>query len=329
VRISFSIAMLLLAHIAACDDGQAGGGGSDVDTDSDTDSDTDGDTDTDGDSDSDSDSDSDTDTDADGPVPGDWIAITPSTFTMGSPESDSCRVDNEDEHPVQLTIDYELMATEVTAGWFEEVAGYASTAFPECGDDCPAGLITWDMAAAYCNALSPLAGLESCYECAGTGDETSCVEAAPYDGGAIASCEGYRLPTEAEWEHAYRAGTTTQTYNGPLEACDGLQEVLDEIAWYRDNADFEPHPVGTKEPNDLGLHDMSGNVWEWTNDRYQEHLGSGLAIDPGGAAAGDSRVMRGGSYACLASEVRASHRSGLPEAIAGSNVGLRCARTLP
>jgi sulfatase modifying factor 1 len=74
---------------------------------------------------------------------------------------------------------------------------------------------------------------------------------------------------------------------------------------------------------------MSGNVWEWTNDRYIEHLGSDLAVDPGGALSGDNRVMRGGSYSCLASEVRASHRSGLPHDLSGSNVGARCARTLP
>ena len=215
---------------------------------------------------------------------------------MGSPLDDPCRNINEDLHQVQVTIAFELMSTEVTIGWFEEVMGYTPTTDPECGDDCPEGMLTWDLSAAYCNALSCLAGLDPCYECAGEGADTICNEVAEHDGGAIAACAGYRLPTEAEWEYAYSAGTTGQTYNGPLEACSGPQEVLEEIAWYCSNSDYEVHPVATKAANAWRLFDQSGNVWEWTNDRYIDFLGYDLAVDPGGAATGDSRVMRGGSF---------------------------------
>jgi formylglycine-generating enzyme required for sulfatase activity len=114
------------------------------------------------------------------------------------------------------------------------------------------------------------------------------------------ACEGYRLPTEAEWEYAARAGTQTDFYAGnfaarsaPLEAPD---PILDRIAWYAFNSGKVSHPVGLKEPNAWGLYDMAGNVFEWVFDRYgASGYGAGPLVDPTGVVDGPYRVVRGGA----------------------------------
>ena len=111
----------------------------------------------------------------------------------------------------------------------------------------------------------------------------------------------YRLPTEAEWEYAARAGTTTAYSFGDNE------NRLGEYAWYADNVDFKIHGVGQKQSNDWGLYDMHGNVWEWVHDRYGSYAG-GPVSDPQGPSSGSVRVLRGGSWNFYASNCRSALR---------------------
>jgi formylglycine-generating enzyme required for sulfatase activity len=246
---------------------------------------------------------------------------------MGAPEGEVCQVSaNQVQHQVTLTHAFEMSETEVTFAEFLEVYGEPHPTAGDC-PDCPIPLMNWHRAAAVCNAYSGYAGLLPCYECTGIGNDLKCTELrGPYE------CYGYRLPTEAEWEFAYRAGTQTPTYNGTINNCGSLDSNLDEISWFLYNSAVNnapaAHPVAGKVPNAWGFYDMSGNMWEWTHDGYITDLSTFTSTDPVVPSPDGARVMKGGSYNCLPGEVKAAHRSGLPAEIAGSNVGVRCARTL-
>lgn len=256
------------------------------------------------------------------PAPGVWVRIEPGTFAMGSAPDEACHVSaNDVRHEVTLTRAYEIQSTEVTQEQYTAMLGANPSSFQdECGPDCPVEMTDWHAAARYCNALSDFTDLEPCYACEGA----RCTEAVD-----PSECTGYRLPTEAEWEHAYRAGTTTPIYAGELTVCGSLDPLLDGIAWFLYDGEGQTHPVAAKLPNAWGLFDMSGNVWEWTADGYAEDLSLLPGTDPfTPQTPDDARVMRGGSYNCLPGENRAAHRSGLPSIITGQNVGFRCARSL-
>lgn len=185
---------------------------------------------------------------------------------------------------------YLLGAVPVTQERYAEVTGqWPSTAR---GAGLPVEGVSWWDAVRFCNALSAREGLAPAYDLAG--------ESVDWDAGA----DGYRLPTEAEWEHACRAGTSGPRY-GPL----------DDIAWYRDNAEERSHPVGRKQGNAWGAHDMLGNVWEWCWDVYDAEV------------YGSYRVLRGGGWydehwSCRASVRRRSHPT-----FRIDDVGLRLARS--
>ena len=132
----------------------------------------------------------------------------------------------------------------------------------------------------------------------------------------------YRLPTEAEWEYAARAGSATAYAFGD----DAAQ--LDAYAWYADNAGNVTHPVGEKQPNDWGAHAMHGGVWEWVQDRYGPYRPEGAAGSPG-PPPGNRRVIRGGSWLSPAEDCRAASRSHAHAAFTGAHVGLRLVRTIP
>lgn len=257
-------------------------------------------------------------------APGEWIAVPIGTFTMSN-AADACREENEVAHDVTITRAFEMTKTEVTRAQFQEVMGYDPSTDTTCGADCPVETITWGMAAAYCNALSERTGATACYTCGSAGKKVSCSERLDVP---FATCLGYRLPSEAEWERAFRADEELAPYSGRITACTGEDPALVGTTWYRANAERKPHRVATKRPNAWGFHDLSGNVWEWTHDRFVPNLGTSPVTDPVQAKGEmDLRVMRGGSFNCEAYEVRGSHRSAIGQNVAGSNVGFRCARS--
>jgi formylglycine-generating enzyme required for sulfatase activity len=195
---------------------------------------------------------------------------------------------------------FRMSAFPVTQEWYARVTGERpSTAR---GGRLPVEGVSWWDAVRFCNALSVREGLTPAYEVGpGTGST---------DGDATAhwdtAADGYRLPTEAEWEHACRAGSTGPRY-GPL----------DEIAWYRGNSDDRVQPVGGRQPNAWGLYDMLGNVWDWCWDLYDAEV------------YGTYRVLRGGGWSdehwsCRASVRRRSHPT-----FRIDDVGFRVARSTP
>ncbi|MEV0241824.1 formylglycine-generating enzyme family protein [Streptomyces sp. NPDC050674] len=189
---------------------------------------------------------------------------------------------------------FRMSAYPVTQAWYAEVTGERPSAAR--GELLPVEGVSWWDAVRFCDALSRREGLTPAYTVR-PGDET-----ADWD----TTADGYRLPTEAEWEHACRAGTTGPRY-GPL----------DDIAWYRANSGDGVHPVGGREPNAWGLYDMLGNVWDWCWDLYDADV------------YGSYRVLRGGGWSdehwsCRASVRRRSHPT-----FRIDDVGFRVARSAP
>jgi formylglycine-generating enzyme required for sulfatase activity len=268
----------------------------------------------------------------DGPKPA-WVPIAKGTFTMGSPLGEPCRRSDEQQHQVTLTHDFEMQTTEVSVGQFFAFMGYNPANRP-CSPSasCPVEMVRWHEAVAYCNALSQKAGKASCYTCTGSGASVTCQEATAYGGAKIYTCPGYRLPTEAEWEYAYRAGTTTAYYSGVNDAATcGWSIVVDanadKIGWCSTNSSSNTHPAGQKQANAWGLYDMAGNVLEWCHDWYQSNIGSGPATDPWGSASGSSRILRGGSWSFPADLMRAASREFRTPEYWVNFIGFRCART--
>ncbi len=309
-----------------------------------------------------------------------FVPIEAGSFWMGSPSgcpgpdgypgdctAELGRESDETLHYVELTYDFELMTTEVTQGQWRAVAqaegwGEDPSYYSACGDDCPVELVSWFEVLEYANALSRNAGLTECYVlsgCTGTigsgcGGNYYC-----YDGYSCTTvslngvtkpqdCEGYRLPTEAEWEYSIRAGTTTAFYNGGItqQYRDPLDPNLDEIGWYGGNSGVDysggwncsgwypgsttcgTHPVASKAPNAWGLYDMSGNLWEWTWDWYQSAYQNDLDTDPIGPSTGSYRVDRGGSWGHYAWYCRSAGRLYYSPGARSNRVGARLCRSI-
>jgi formylglycine-generating enzyme required for sulfatase activity len=141
---------------------------------------------------------------------------------------------------------------------------------------------------------------------------------------------GMRLPTEAEWEYAYRAGTTTAFHGWPAQTAGTNHDTqVGNIAWFTSNSGNQTRPVGGLAPNGFGLHDMSGNVWEWVNDRYSgSYYASSPAADPLGPATGSGRVLRGGGWVNHTNNLRSSYRNNLSPDFAVINFGFRVVRSV-
>lgn len=211
-------------------------------------------------------------------------------FRMGSESGDS------DEKPVHsVTVSsFWMMSTEVVQREYSALMGTNPSRFK--GDDLPVERVSWFDAVAYANKLSERDGLTPSYRISGTSVEWD------------RSADGWRLPTEAEWEYAARGGDKSRghTYAGGND--------LGKVGWFTDNTGGKfgnTHPAGKKAANELGLFDLSGNVWEWCWDWYGSYSGD-AQYNPSGAVSETSRVIRGGSWNSGASNARSANRDHLP-----------------
>jgi len=207
----------------------------------------------------------------------------------------------------------------VTQGLWKAVMGSNPSEFSNCGDDCPVEQVSWNDCQAFIGKLN-----------------------------GMVSGGNFRLPTEAEWEYACRAGSTTAIYTGPMRIVGkNNSPELDPIAWYGGNSCVNyaggydcsgwrekqmscgrcgTHPVGRKQPNAWGLYDTIGNVWEWCED-WKGDYPSRSVTDPTGPSSGSRRVIRGGCWLNNARDCRSAlRRSGAPD-VRGHDLGFRLART--
>jgi len=240
------------------------------------------------------------------------VKIPAGTFMMGcTPEQEEyCDDDEKPAHKVEITKDFYLMESEVTQGIYEKVMGKGKLSNRRNGSDLPVDSITWLDAVKFANVLSQKENLEQCYLI--SGENVSWPNK---------NCNGWRLPTEAEWEYAARGGQNYK-YAG--------SDKTSDIAWNKSNSRNTTHEPCAKQKNGYGLCDMSGNVWEWVwdwkGDIYGEYAAQGTVIDPYGADSGYSRVKRGGSWSQGVSTFRVSNRS-VPIIITDYK-GFRLGRTL-
>ena len=253
-----------------------------------------------------------------------WALIPAGTFTMGPKIPDSLGYSNP--HVVTLTRDFWMRTTEVTQVEFLHLMGFTTTAFPDCGPTCPIDSVYFEATQFYCNKMSEEENLPFCYYCVQVDGRIGCHLderwATPYD------CPGYRLPTEAEWEYAARAGNPNETYAVDCEEpCESAWwETLDAIAWYDDNSGDTPHPVSFKEPNAFGLYDMLGNVVEWVEDGNRNYPTEHV-IDPFVPLSWDSCLFRGAGFNWGADFTTVYHRDGFSCGMTGYFQGFRIVRT--
>jgi len=256
-----------------------------------------------------------------------FVLIPAGSFMMGSPLSESERNDDETRHRVTITRSFYMQTTEVTQGQWRAVMGENPSHFQHCGDDCPVENVSWHDAQAFITKLNAKEGTVA-----------------------------YRLPTEAQWEYACRAGTETALYTGPMRMIGSNNAPeLDPIAWYGGNSCVEydgaydcsrwvdkqepcsrcgPHPVGLKEPNARGVYDMIGNVWEWCDDQCSYRSGIGVVTDTYRDGVvdplcrdGADRVYRGGSWYSSAEICRSAYRLIYNPDCKGGYLGFRLVRT--
>ncbi len=265
------------------------------------------------------------------------IPITPGEYTRGSPADEAGRSGDERAHRVKLTRGFLMAETEVTQAQYAALMGTNPSAFKGTAADGarPVERVSWLDAVNYCNALSVAEGLQPAYVIEGLAVSWT------------READGYRLPTEAEWEYAARAGTKTATYAGDLDMQGPrTAPVLDTIAWYGGNSASEhpqatgsawysdrasTQPVKSKQPNAWGLYGMLGNVWEWTWNRYTpdypESPADGAAlVDPVDVPRDIKRVIRGGAFDATPNHVRAASRGAHWRSWAETNIGFRPVR---
>ena len=215
------------------------------------------------------------------------VYVPGGTFAMGATaEQENYAINDEKPlHSVTLS-SYMIGQTEVTQELWLAVMGSNPSFF--IGNDCPVENVTWNECQTFIKKLNSLTG------------------------------QHFRLPTEAEWEYAARGGRKSigYTYAG--------DDDINTIAWYTDNSGGRTHPVALKQPNELGLYDMSGNVWEWCQDWYGSYS-SYSQTNPGGDSTGNFRVYRGGGWRRAASFCRSTRRNGNAPSRSNDDIGLRLA----
>ena len=212
------------------------------------------------------------------------IKVEAGTFKMGSTSGDS---DERPVHQVTLTNDYYIGETEVTQELWTAVMGSNPSYFTS-SNQLPVEEVSWNDCQTFITKLNVLTG------------------------------RAFRLPTEAEWEFAARGGNASEgyTYSG--------SNNVGDVAWYYDNSSSKTHDVATKAPNELGIYDMSGNVWEWCQDWYGSYS-SNAQTNPTGPTSGSSRVDRGGGWSNDDNYCRVANRSGSDASFTYEGLGLRLA----
>ena len=227
-----------------------------------------------------------------------FVRIEPDTFNMGSPPDEYFRYEDETRHEVTLTQAYYMQSTEVTQGQWEAVMGNNPSYFNDCGDDCPVERVSWQEAQNFIDKLN-------------------------------ARCEGtYRLPTEAEWEYACRAGSETAFANGKITEEYLVPDAnLNAMGWYSYNSNRSIHPVAQKNANAWGLYDMHGNVCEWCQDWYDTYPARAVT-DPKGPSDRLYRVFRGGSWQDGFRFCRSAYRDDGDPGRGNNRIGFRVVRVL-
>ncbi len=204
-----------------------------------------------------------------------FVPIPAGEFQMGCTKGDTeCNYNEKPQHTVKISKSFYMGKFEVTQGQWKMLMGKNPSSFKECGENCPVESVSWNDAQEFIKRLCVRENYSPCK---------------------------YRLPTEAEWEYAARAGTKTKYYWGDT--------INDAYLWYNNNSGGTTNPVGKKKPNAWGLYDMSGNVWEWVEDWYDEIY---YIKNPNinGPSSGKIRVLRGGSWNFKAGDGRLSYRGG-------------------
>jgi formylglycine-generating enzyme required for sulfatase activity len=242
----------------------------------------------------------------------DFVLIKGGSFLMGSPTSEAGREKDETRHRVTVS-DFTMGKYEVTQREYRQIMGSNPSQFK--GDDLPVENVTWFEAVQYCNARSTREGLAPAYTIR------------RQDVSWNRTAAGYRLPTEAEWEYACRAGTTS-----PFST--GANITTDQANYYgtypyenlqRGEYRQKTVPVRSFGPNPRGLHTMHGNVWEWCWDWYGSY-GSADQVDPAGPSSGVYRVYRGGGWNDFGRHLRSAYRAASSPSNRSGNLGFRLVR---
>ncbi len=238
------------------------------------------------------------------------VLVPAGEFVMGSEDGQ-----DDEKPPRKIKVDAFLIdRTEVTQAMYDKLIPEGNQTHFK-GPNRPVEQISWVRAVLYCNERSKAEGLEPCYD-----EET---------GECDFEANGYRLPTEAEWEYACRAGTDAAYFFGDQA------DKLDDHAWFKENSKETTHPVGTKEPNPWGLCDMLGNVAEWCNDPYAaDYYAKAPAENPKGPKEGEKYVLRGGAWNSSPKACRSAYRvaeapGNYDGCFGGDYIGFRCVRNAP
>jgi len=242
-------------------------------------------------------------------TPQNMVSVKGGTFHMGSSVNNS----EKPVHAVTVS-DFYIGKYQITQKEWREIMGNNPSYFK--GDNLPVERVNWFEAVEFCNLKSQKEGLTNCYS--NSGNNVTCNWEA----------NGYRLPTEAEWEYAARGGCL----GGTVLLCKNKQheysgsDNIDEVAWYGENSGKQTHDVGTKKANEIGIYDMSGNVWEWCWD-WHGNYSTDSQTNPRGPSSGSNRVLRGGSWDYDSDRCRVASRNDFsPHAI--NSFGFRILRTL-
>jgi formylglycine-generating enzyme required for sulfatase activity len=216
------------------------------------------------------------------------VLIPAGKFMMGSPENEKDRYDTEGpQHEVTISKAFYIGAYHVMQEQYERIMGNNPSRFK--GAQNPVESVSWNDAAEFCKKLSQASG------------------------------KTVRLPTEAQWEYACRAGSKTRFSYGD----DNDYSDLGDYAWYNKNSNGQTHPVGQKKPNVWGLYDMHGNVWQWCSDWYADSYAKANNTNPQGPDSGVVRVLRGGSWISDPRDCRSANRGGGVPVNRVSDVGFR------